>query len=84
MDFTLHVWRQPSDATSGAFESHQAPDVSPESSFLEMLDQVNERLILEGREPSLWMEYTWLLASLPVLVALGWLARGPVVAREVR
>ena len=39
--------------------------------------------IVKGREPSLWMEYTWLLASLPVLVALGWLARGPGAAREV-
>ena len=37
--------------------------------------------IAKGREPSLWMEYTWLLASLPMLVALWWLARRKGEAR---
>jgi len=40
--------------------------------------------IAKGREPSLWMEYTWLMVSLPVLVALGFLARRKGAARGER
>jgi succinate dehydrogenase / fumarate reductase iron-sulfur subunit len=48
---TLHVWRQPSREAAGAFETYALHDVSPEMSFLEMLDVLNEKLVLEGREP---------------------------------
>ena len=51
MDLTLHVWRQNGPRDKGRFETLQANDISEHMSFLEMLDLVNERLILEGREP---------------------------------
>src|SRR5215510_7456583 len=48
---TLTVWRQPSPDAPGSFETHDVPGVSPDMSFLEMLDLVNERLIVDGKEP---------------------------------
>ncbi len=51
MDLTLHVWRQAGPDHSGAFETYHAKDVSPDMSFLEMLDEVNEGLIKGGAEP---------------------------------
>jgi succinate dehydrogenase / fumarate reductase iron-sulfur subunit len=51
VNLTLHVWRQPNAATPGRMERYQATDVSPDMSFLEMLDVVNEKLIAEGKPP---------------------------------
>lgn len=51
MNLTLHVWRQQGPDDKGRLERYQAREVNPDSSFLEMLDQVNEELIHEGREP---------------------------------
>ena len=51
MHVTLHVWRQAGPNASGTMETYDAPDISEEMSFLEMLDIVNERLNAEGREP---------------------------------
>jgi succinate dehydrogenase / fumarate reductase, iron-sulfur subunit len=51
MNLTLHVWRQKSPGADGKFETLRATDVSPEMSFLEMLDVVNERLETEGKDP---------------------------------
>jgi succinate dehydrogenase / fumarate reductase iron-sulfur subunit len=51
MNLTLRVWRQAGPNASGKFEEYQARDVSPDMSFLEMLDVVNEELILQGKEP---------------------------------
>jgi succinate dehydrogenase / fumarate reductase, iron-sulfur subunit len=51
MKLTLNVWRQKKDGAPGAFKTYQAPHVSPDMSFLEMLDVVNEELILKGEEP---------------------------------
>jgi len=51
VNLTLHVWRQPSPGADGRMVEYQAPDISPDMSFLEMLDVVNERLILAGEEP---------------------------------
>ena len=51
MHVTLHVWRQAGPTTSGTMETYDAPDISEEMSFLEMLDVVNERLNAQGREP---------------------------------
>ena len=48
---TLKAWRQASPDAPGAFETYDVPGVSPDMSFLEMLDIVNERLILDGKEP---------------------------------
>ncbi len=51
MDLTLHVWRQKNAKDPGKIETYKATNVSPDSSFLEMLDQVNEELIGKGQEP---------------------------------
>ncbi|HUQ79751.1 MAG TPA: succinate dehydrogenase/fumarate reductase iron-sulfur subunit [Gemmatimonadaceae bacterium] len=51
MKFSLRVWRQKSAAIAGKFVEYEAPDVSPDMSFLEMLDVVNERLSERGEEP---------------------------------
>src|SRR5258708_1548463 len=51
MNLTLHVWRQKNSADQGRMEKYDTPDVSPDMSFLEMLDVVNERLIQKGEVP---------------------------------
>jgi succinate dehydrogenase / fumarate reductase iron-sulfur subunit len=51
MNLTLHVWRQKNKNAQGRFVRYEAPDISPDMSFLEMLDVVNERLIKKGEEP---------------------------------
>ena len=51
MKITLTVWRQASPAATGGFETHQLDDVSPDMSFLEMFDVLNEALIVDGKEP---------------------------------
>ena len=51
MHLTLKVWRQGGSGQKGTLETHEAPDVSPDMSFLEMLAVVNERLALSGKEP---------------------------------
>ncbi|WP_248963758.1 succinate dehydrogenase/fumarate reductase iron-sulfur subunit [Sphaerisporangium perillae] len=51
MNLTLKVWRQNGPADSGRMVTYQVEDVSPDMSFLEMLDVLNERLILEGDDP---------------------------------
>lgn len=51
MNLTLHVWRQAGEKAKGRMVTYQANDVSPDSSFLEMLDAVNEGLIEKGEEP---------------------------------
>jgi succinate dehydrogenase / fumarate reductase iron-sulfur subunit len=48
---TLKVWRQKAAEEKGRFESYEAKDISTDMSFLEMLDVVNERLTLEGKDP---------------------------------
>jgi succinate dehydrogenase / fumarate reductase iron-sulfur subunit len=51
MNLTLHVWRQKDARTPGRFVTYEAHEISPDMSFLEMLDVVNERLIEGGEEP---------------------------------
>lgn len=51
MNLVLHVWRQKNQNASGEFVRYEAKNVSEHSSFLEMLDQVNEELIEKGEEP---------------------------------
>jgi succinate dehydrogenase / fumarate reductase iron-sulfur subunit len=51
MNLTLHVWRQKDALDKGRFETYEARDISPDMSFLEMLDVVNENIILQGNEP---------------------------------
>ena len=51
MDVTLVVWRQAGPGERGRMVSYPARDVSPQMSFLELLDVVNERLIERGEDP---------------------------------
>jgi succinate dehydrogenase / fumarate reductase, iron-sulfur subunit len=49
--FTLRIWRQDDESSPGGLRSYVVDDVSPDMSFLEMLDVLNERLIADGEEP---------------------------------
>jgi succinate dehydrogenase / fumarate reductase iron-sulfur subunit len=51
MTIHLKVWRQKDQSAKGGFEKYTLPGVSPEMSFLEMFDVLNEKLIAEGKEP---------------------------------
>jgi succinate dehydrogenase / fumarate reductase iron-sulfur subunit len=51
MKLTLKVWRQNDGKDPGRFETHEIDDVSEDSSFLEMMDQLNEQLLEGGLEP---------------------------------
>jgi succinate dehydrogenase / fumarate reductase iron-sulfur subunit len=51
MKFKLKIWRQKNAKTKGQFESFDIENISPDTSFLEMLDILNNNLIGEGREP---------------------------------
>lgn len=51
MNLTLKIWRQHDAKAKGKFETYVVKDVSTESSFLEMLDILNNQLIHEGKEP---------------------------------
>lgn len=51
MRFKLKVWRQRDPKTKGKLVEYEANDVSPNTSFLEMLDVVNEGLVARGEEP---------------------------------
>lgn len=51
LDLTLKVWRQKGPKEQGHFETYSLKDISPNSSFLEMMDVLNEQLINEGKEP---------------------------------
>ena len=50
MDLTLQVWRQSGPNEKGRFVRYEAKNISPDASFLEMLDVVNEELIAKGEE----------------------------------
>jgi len=51
INLNLKVWRQKTSSDKGRFEAYQTECISTDMSFLEMLDVVNEKLILEGKEP---------------------------------
>src|ERR1700694_4513258 len=50
MDLTLNVWRQSSRNAEGRFVTYEAKGISPDASFLEMLDVVNEELNEKNQE----------------------------------
>jgi succinate dehydrogenase / fumarate reductase iron-sulfur subunit len=50
MRLTLHVWRQEGPEIAGAFEVHHLSGVSPDMSFLELLDVLNHELSAQGRD----------------------------------
>jgi succinate dehydrogenase / fumarate reductase iron-sulfur subunit len=51
MNLTLRVWRQKGPSFRGRMVSYAVPDVSADMSFLEVLDLLNERLVVDGEEP---------------------------------
>ncbi len=51
MNLTLKIWRQKNTETKGSFETYPISGISPDMSFLEMIDVLNEKLIVEGKEP---------------------------------
>ena len=51
MRLTLHIWRQKSANELGRMVQYEARKVSPDMSFLEMLDVLNEELTLNGEDP---------------------------------
>ena len=51
MNFSLKIWRQKDAKSKGAFESYKVENISADTSFLEMLDILNNNLIHEGKEP---------------------------------
>jgi len=51
MNLTLKVWKQKNKDEKGRFETFPAKGISPDMSFLEMFDVVNEQLISDGKEP---------------------------------
>jgi succinate dehydrogenase / fumarate reductase iron-sulfur subunit len=51
VNLTLRVWRQKGPSDRGRFVNYGARDISPDISFLEMLDVVNEQLIAQGEAP---------------------------------
>ena len=51
INLKLKVWRQDGPKTKGRFETYEVKNISTDSSFLEMMDVLNEQLIQEGKEP---------------------------------
>ena len=51
MNLTLKVWRQANMDAKGKMETYQMSEVSPDMSFLEMMDVLNEELIEKGIDP---------------------------------
>src|SRR5688572_5501756 len=51
MNLKLRIWRQKNAADKGRLVDYDVKDVSPDMSFLEMLDVLNEQLIARGEEP---------------------------------
>jgi succinate dehydrogenase / fumarate reductase, iron-sulfur subunit len=51
MNLTLKVWRQRNAQDKGRMETYGINDVSPDTSFLEMMDMLNEQLVMEGKDP---------------------------------
>ena len=51
MNLTLRIWRQPDAASKGELVTYQVEGISPDMSFLEMLDVLNEQLIMSGDDP---------------------------------
>jgi succinate dehydrogenase / fumarate reductase iron-sulfur subunit len=51
MNLTLKIWRQPGPKAKGEMVTYHVQDISPDMSFLEMLDVLNEQLNADGEEP---------------------------------
>lgn len=51
MKLTLKIWRQKNARARGTFVTYRIDDISPEMSFLEMLDALNKKLVEEDKDP---------------------------------
>ncbi len=51
LNLTLKIWRQASPKAKGGFETYHIENISPDTSFLEMLDILNDQLIRQGIDP---------------------------------
>jgi len=51
MHITLKIWRQENAQAKGAFRTYEQDDISPDMSFLEMMDVLNEDLVVKGEDP---------------------------------
>jgi succinate dehydrogenase / fumarate reductase, iron-sulfur subunit len=51
MNFSLRIWRQQNATAPGELVTYQVKDVTPDMSFLEMLDALNEDLLSQGEPP---------------------------------
>tara|TARA_B100001109_G_C18857871_1_gene472576 strand:- start:1520 stop:2266 length:747 start_codon:yes stop_codon:yes gene_type:complete len=51
MKLTLKIWRQPNSETEGKIVSYEIDNISPDMSFLEMMDVLNEELTIKGVDP---------------------------------
>src|SRR5207245_11689665 len=51
MNFKLKIWRQTNAQTPGKLVDYDVRDISPHTSFLEMLDILNEQLLGRGEQP---------------------------------
>lgn len=51
MKLKLKIWKQKDQHSEGQMEAYELDGVSPEMSFLEMLDVLNDKLVTEGKEP---------------------------------
>jgi len=51
MNLTLFIWRQENAKSAGSFKQYKVSNISPDSSFLELLDILNEQLISAGETP---------------------------------
>ena len=51
MNFILKIWRQKYQKDAGRFETYEVKNISPDASFLEMLDVLNNQLVLQDKDP---------------------------------
>lgn len=51
MNVTLKIWRQKNAADKGRFETYEMKDINTHMSFLELVDVLNEKLEIEGKDP---------------------------------
>ena len=51
MKITLKIWRQKNARAKGSFETYRMDNISPEMSFLEMMDALNKTLVEEDKDP---------------------------------
>ena len=51
MNLTLKIWRQKSAEDKGGFQTYEVSDISPDMSFLEMIDVLNENTTRKGEDP---------------------------------